>query len=135
MYQGGVSFVDTVTGNWGLPSPPAVLLTINDDIQEEAVNLVGDKSHSQPAKTSQLLPLDMWNKHKSELELDSDVKIRKKDLSDKVKMDSLQISQKEDLPEKEKPDLLKSSQKRIYHRVPQKRKWIQIAMSILRNWI
>ena len=59
MYQGGVSFVDTVTGNWDLPSPPAVLLTIDDDIQEEAVNLIGDKSHSQPAKTSQLLPLDM----------------------------------------------------------------------------
>ena len=89
MYQGGVSFVDTVTGNWDLPSPPAVLLTINDDIQEEAVNLVGDKSHSQPAKTSQLLPLDMRNKHESEPELDSDVKIPKKDLSDKVKMDSL----------------------------------------------
>ena len=111
MYQGGVSFVDTVTGNWDLPSPPAVLLTINDDIQEEAVNLVGDTSHSQLAKTSQLLPLDMRNKHESEPELDSDVKIPKKDLSDKVKTDSLQISQKEDLPEKEKPDSFKSSQK------------------------
>ena len=122
MYQGGVSFVDTVTGNWDLPSPPSVLLTIDDDIQEEAVNLVGDKSHSQPAKTSQLLPLDMWNKHESEPELDSDVKIPKKDLSDKVKTDSLQISLKEDLPEKEKLDLFKSSQKEDLSQSPTKEK-------------
>ena len=122
MYQGGVSFVDTVTGNWDLPSPPAVLLTIDDDIQEEAVNLVADKSHSQLAKTSQLLPLDMQNKDESEPELDSDVKIPKKDLSDKVKTDSLQISQKEDLPEKEKPDSFKSSQKEDLSQSPTKEK-------------
>ena len=35
MYQGGVSFVDTITGNWNIPSPPPVLLTIDDDVQEE----------------------------------------------------------------------------------------------------
>ena len=41
MYQGGVSFIDTVMGNWNMPSPPPVLLTIDDDVQNEAVNLVG----------------------------------------------------------------------------------------------
>ena len=47
MYQGGVSFIDTVTGNWDIPSPPALLLTIDDDVQKEAVNFVGDKSKVQ----------------------------------------------------------------------------------------
>ena len=42
MYQGGVSFMDTVTGKWNMPSPPPLLLTIDDDVQEAAVNLVGE---------------------------------------------------------------------------------------------
>ena len=41
MYQGGVSFIDTVMGNWNMPYPPPVLLIIDDDVQKEAVNLVG----------------------------------------------------------------------------------------------
>ena len=65
MYQGGVSFIDTVTGNWDIPSPPAALLTINEDVQKEAVNLVGDKSKVPPPETASMLPLDMRNTHES----------------------------------------------------------------------
>ena len=66
MYQGGVSFVDTVTGNWDLPSPPALLLTIDDEVQKEAVNLVGDKSKLAPPQIDFMLPLDMRNKIESD---------------------------------------------------------------------
>ena len=77
MYQGGVSFMDTVTGNWNMPSPPPLLLTIDDDVQEEAVNLVGEQADPVPANTTSLLPLDMRNKNESEPDVkkDSDQKV------------------------------------------------------------
>ena len=65
MHQGSVSFTYTVTGNWDLPSSPAVLLKISDDVQKEAVNLVRDKSKVPPHETASMLPLDMHNKHES----------------------------------------------------------------------
>ena len=68
MYQGGVSFTDTVTGNWNMPSPPPLLLTLDDNEQAEAVNLVGAKC--PPSNIQPLLPLDMHNK-KYEMDLKS----------------------------------------------------------------
>ena len=61
MYQGGVSFTDTITGNWNLPSPPPMLLTLDDDEQVEAVNLVGQKSAVQGLNVQPMLPLYMRN--------------------------------------------------------------------------
>ena len=72
MYQGGVSFTDTITGNWNIPSPPPLLLTIDDDVQEEAVNLVGERADPLPANTTSPLPLDMRNKNESEPDVKKD---------------------------------------------------------------
>ena len=89
MYQGGVSFIDTVTGNWNMPSPPPELLIIDDDVQNEAVNLVGPRCETVSANTLPLLPLDMRNKNKAEPDLENGK--RKKDLDQNMenpKMDS-----------------------------------------------
>ena len=89
MYQGGVSFIDTVTGNWNMPSPPPELLIIDDDVQNEAVNLVGPQCETVSANTLPLLPLDMWNKNEAEPDLENGK--QKKDLDQNMenpKMDS-----------------------------------------------
>ena len=56
MYQGGVYFSDTCTGNWNMPSPPPVLCIIDENKQEKAVNLKVPSITSKTNEESQSSP-------------------------------------------------------------------------------
>ena len=76
VYQGGVSFSDTCTANWNLPSPPAMILVLDEDTppQQSPVNLVTSPKPCETTASSVLMPLHMCNKNELEgdQKMDSD---------------------------------------------------------------
>ena len=63
MYQGGVSFSDTCTGNWDHPSPPPLILVLDEEQpqQKSPVNLARPHVQKATNNCASMLPLDMRN--------------------------------------------------------------------------
>ena len=110
LYQGGVYFSDTCTGNWNMPSPPAVVYVLDEHEQENAGNLkVSPEIVETPNSTSK-------QKQESDQEKDceSDRKEDSKEQPEKVdsdvKMDS-KDEQKIDSESDRKEDSNKETEK------------------------
>ena len=89
LYQGGVYFSDTCTGNWNMPSSPAVVYVLDVNEQENAVNLKVSReiaetpnSTSKQNKESESPPTNQPEK------IDYDNSVAKTDLKEQEKVDS-----------------------------------------------
>ena len=74
MYQGGVSFSDTCTANWNLPSPPALLLVLDEEEPQlkSPVNLARPLVPKAKENCGSMLPLHMQNNRDIEVDKKSD---------------------------------------------------------------
>ena len=63
MYQGGVSFSDTCTGNWDYPSPPPLVLVLDEEQPQQKLPVNLERPHVPKAtdNCASMLPLDMRN--------------------------------------------------------------------------
>ena len=90
VYQGRVSFSDTCTANWNLPSPPTMIMVLDEDTppQQSPVNLVTSPKPRATTASSVLMPLDMRNKNEVEGDQKLDSDEQKVDSQSDQKMDS-----------------------------------------------
>ena len=90
MYQGGVSFSDTCTGNWDHPSPPPLILVLDEEQpqQKSPVNLARPLMLKAAENCASMVPLDMRNNRgietheKSDEEPNMDLRMDQKTESD-----------------------------------------------------